>query len=142
MKQSILIVLMGILTSTAAFSQKEEIKKVKNVITAFAKAADTNDADQLSTYLDKNFRVVMNRLFGSTEVSILTKEVYVEKIRSKEYGGDKRTVTIENVVINGNTSSAQVTFKGEKMTFVSLITLVQNEAGDWKLVSDMPIVIK
>jgi len=141
MKQSILITLLGILTSGAAFSQKEEIKNVKTVISAFAKSADNSNADQLSTYLDDNFRIVMNQLFGSTAVSVMTKEIYIEKIRSKEFGGDKRQIEIQNVVINGNTACAQVTFKGEKMTFVSLITLVKNAEGEWKLISDMPIVL-
>ena len=63
-----------------------------------------------------------------------------EKIKSKEWGGDKRQVTIENVVINGQTASAQVTFKGEKMTFVSLMNLVQTADNHWLLISDMPII--
>ncbi|NJM94210.1 MAG: nuclear transport factor 2 family protein [Cytophagales bacterium] len=62
------------------------------------------------------------------------------KIRSKEYGGDQRQVTIDQVVINGEVASAKVTFAGTKMTFVSIIGLVKDDQGRWKLISDMPVV--
>jgi ketosteroid isomerase-like protein len=122
-------------------AQTKEVDAVKAVIISFSKAGDTNNVTELNKYLDDNFRIVMNRLFGSTGVSVMPKALYVEKIKTKEFGGDTRALTFENVVINGTTASVKVTFKGSKMTFVSLITLVKNEAGSWKLVSDTPVVI-
>jgi hypothetical protein len=82
----------------------------------------------------------MNQLFGSKKVAVISKSVYLEKIKSKEWGGDKRTAIIENVIINGNTSVAKVTFKGKKATFISLINLVKNAKGEWKLISDTPVM--
>lgn len=137
MKKSILILLMG-LAGTIGFSQEEEA--IEKVIIAFAKAADKNDAEKLSTYLDDNYRIVMNRLFGAEGVSIVNKEDYLAKIESKEWGGDKRKVTIEQITINGNTASAHVTLKGEKATFVSLFMLIKDAEGNWKLVSDTPTI--
>jgi ketosteroid isomerase-like protein len=140
MKTTILIGLLG-LAATVGFSQTTEIDAVKKVITAFSLAGDKNDAIELANYLDDNHRLVMNRLFGSKEVSIMTKAVYVEKVRTKEYGGDNRALTIENVVINGTAASAKVIFKGKKNTVIALIQLIKNEKGDWKLVSDIPIIL-
>lgn len=139
MKKVILTSLVGILISINLYAQKD-MEAVKQTITAFTQAGDSNDADKLETYLDDNFRVVMNRLFGSNEVSVMPKSVYLDKIRSKEFGGDKRKLTIENVVVNGNTASAKVTFAGAKMTFISLVTLVKDDKGDWKLISDVPVI--
>ena len=121
-------------------AQENEMRNIEKVITGFSKAGDENDAEKLATYLDDNYRVVMNRLFGSTEVSIMPKSVYLEKIKSKEYGGDKRVLTIENIVINNTAASAKVTFKGTQMTFVSLIALIQEPGGNWKIISDTPMV--
>lgn len=140
MKKLILVVLVGVLFSANLYSQTNDMKAVKETITAFSKAGDANDANELEKYLDDNYRVVMNRLFGSTEVAVMPRAVYLEKIKTKEFGGDTRKLTIENVLVNGNTASAKVTFAGSKMTFVSLITLVKDDKGAWKLVSDMPVI--
>ncbi|MGB3589700.1 MAG: nuclear transport factor 2 family protein [Tunicatimonas sp.] len=122
-------------------AQTSEVRDIEKVVSAFAKAGDENDAEKLATYLDDNYRVVMNRLFGSSEVSILPRSIYLEKIKSKEFGGDERDVTVEDVVINGETASAKVTMKGIKATFVSLMVLIKDAEGDWKLVSDTPTII-
>ena len=141
MKNLKLIALVCSLLSVMATSaQKNEIQAIEIVISEFALAGDENNAEKLATCLDDNYRVVMNRLFGSKEVSIMSKSIYLEKIKSKEYGGDKRVLTIDNVLVNGTTASAKVIFKGKKMTFVSIITLIQDSKGNWKLISDVPIV--
>ncbi len=135
------IAMICVLLSTFnCMAQKNDAKKIETVITAFSKAGDVNDAEKLSTYLDDNFRVVMNRLFGSKDVSIMSKSVYLDKIKSKEFGGDKRKLTIENIIVNETSASAKVTFKGEKMTFVSIMALIKNDTGDWKLINEIPIV--
>ncbi|MEL7123083.1 MAG: nuclear transport factor 2 family protein [Bacteroidota bacterium] len=141
MKTTISIGFFLALFSTMSFAQKAEIMAVKKTITTFSKAGDNNDATALASVLDNNYRVIMNRLFGSKEVSIMPREVYLEKIRTKEFGGDSRKVSFESVLINGNTATAKVNFKGQKLSMHSLITLVQDEEGDWKLISDVPVVL-
>ena len=42
--------------------------------------------------------------------------------------------------MNGNTACAKVIFKGTKSTFISILNLVQDGNGAWKMVSDTPIV--
>jgi len=140
MENTIAMTIMGVLATTIGLAQTTETKSVQEVITAFAMAGDNSDAEGIERYLDDNFRIVLNRLFGSNTVSVMPRSLYLEKIRSGEFGGDRRKVTVESVVINGTTASAKVTFEGTKMTFVSLLTLIQNEAGSWRLVSDVPIV--
>ncbi len=140
MKKLILTAIAGILFSVNLYSQTNDMEAVKQTITAFSKAGDTNDVSELEKHLDDNYRVVMNRLFGSTEVAVMPRAAYIEKIRTKEFGGDTRKLTIENIVVNGNTASARVTFAGTKMTFVSLITLVRDNEGAWRLISDVPVI--
>lgn len=140
MYKSMLIGLFGLLLSACATAQGSEVNQVKETIKAFSKAGDFNDTRELENLLDENYRVVMNQLFGSKELTVIPRAVFLEKIGSKEWGGDSRDLTIEHVLINGNTASAKVTFKGEKMTFVSILILAKNKDGKWKLLSDIPNV--
>jgi hypothetical protein len=64
----------------------------------------------------------------------------LRKIKSKEWGGDKRVVTIENVNINGKTASAKVIQKGTKSTFVSTMILLKDSTGNWTIVSDTHVI--
>ena len=139
-KIELIIILSTMLSFINGISQSSEVKAIEKTIIAFSKAGDHNNVEELNTYLDDNYRIVMNRLFGSATVDIVPKSVYLEKIRTKEWGGDMRTLTIEKTTVNGSTASSKVIFKGTKITFVSLITLLKNEKKIWKLVSDVPIV--
>ena len=49
------------------------------IINAFSKARDQQNTEVLEDLLDDNFRIVMNQLFGSTEVSIMPKSDYLDK---------------------------------------------------------------
>ena len=143
MKKTILSVLIGLLTMTVSCAQKQnskDVKQVKNTITAFAKAADDSNSELLATYLDDNYRIVMNRLFGSETVSIVDKATYLSKVKSKEWGGDTRELTFDQVIINGNTAVAKVVMKGKKMSFTSLITLVKGTEDQWKLINETPVM--
>lgn len=123
-------------------AQDSAEKEIKQTVKSFAKAADDSDADKLSTYLDANYRLVMNQLMGSDKVVILDRETYLGKIRAKEFGGDKRELTFKEIIVNGKSASVLVELKGSKMTFISILTLVQDKDGNWKLVSDVPMITK
>lgn len=139
-KIELIVIFCAMLSFINGKAQLSEVKAIEKTITAFSKAGDNNNVEELNTYLDDNYRIVMNRLFGNTTVNIVPKSVYLEKIKTKEWGGDIRKLTIENTTVNGSTASSKVIFKGTKTTFVSLITLLKNEKEVWKLVSDVPIV--
>ncbi len=146
MRHCMLILLMGISFSLSCSAQKTTTMEkgeqaVKMALKKFAHSGDVQDAATLDQLLDDNFRIVMNQLFGSKEVIVMSKEVYLEKIKNKEFGGDKRKVHIEDLKIVGKSAQAKVTLKGSKATFISLIQLVMNSQGEWKLVSDVPTVI-
>lgn len=142
MKHSILILMTISLFTATGFSQQNSTQKIKETIAAFVKAGDLSDDTTLSGYLDDNYRLVMNRLFGSDQITVLTKSMYLEKIKSKVFGGDDRVVTIQDIIINGNTAVTKVILKGKKMIFSSLITLVMDDTNTWKLISDNPYIIK
>lgn len=134
-------IVMGLFAVLNVSAQDSEVEAIKSVISKFSAAGDANDSEKLATYLDDNYRIVMNQLFGSEVVTVMTKSIYIEKIASKEFGGDKRKVSFGTVFVNGNTANAIVTLRGEKMTTKSIMTLVKNSDGIWNLVSDMPVFL-
>ncbi len=138
---NILVIVFGALVFSVAQAQDPSVEQIKKTISQFATAADYQDPIIMEEVLDANFRVVMNGLFGSEGVAIMTREEYLSKIKNKEFGGEKRELTIANVTINGKTANALVTFRVSKMTFVSTLLLVLTTDGRWKLVADLPSVI-
>lgn len=140
MKQILLSTIFCLGFSLAGQAQSSEKAAVKERILQFASAADSQDATALQNLLDPHFQILMNQLFGSQEVVALDKSTYLNKIRNKEFGGEKRTVKIQQVLLNGNTATAKVLFQGQKMTFSSLLGLVKNKDGVWQIVTDMPVI--
>ena len=61
-------------------AQTNEVKNIKTVITAFSNAGDENNTEKLSFYLDNNYRIVMNQLFGSKKIVVISKTIYLEKL--------------------------------------------------------------
>lgn len=128
----------SLVLSLSCQAQQVEQKEIKKTILAFAKAGDRQDASKLEELLDANYRIVMNQLFGSKEVVVMPRAAYLDKIRKGEFGGDKRKVTLGQVMLNGNTASARVSYKGEKTRFESIVVLVKDANLKWKLVSEIP----
>lgn len=140
MKNAFLSLITAAIMTTAC-AQTDDIKSVKETISAFAKAADENNSIKLANYLDPNYRIAMNQLFGSIEVSIVDREFYLSKIESKEWGGDNRTIKFVSVDVNGKNAYAKVEMKGAKMTMISYYILVQDKSGKWKLIFDAPTLL-
>ncbi|WP_422350496.1 nuclear transport factor 2 family protein [Flagellimonas sp.] len=140
MKQTIFFYVLVFFSVASCQSQNAEVEQIKKTITEFSKAGDQQDATTLSQYLDPNFRIVMNQLFGHKEVMVISKADYLEKIKSKKWGGDTRTLTFGTIEVNGNVAFAKVILTGKKSTFHSLMLLVRNASGQWVLAEDVPTV--
>lgn len=126
--------------SISCKAQTSEQKEVRKTILAFAKAGDKQDASKLEQLLDANYRIVMNQLFGSKEVMVMPRAAYLDKIKKGEFGGDKREVVVKEILMNGNTASARVSYKGQKSSFESIVVLVKDASASWKLVSEIPVM--
>ena len=139
MKTTFLFVLILLAIGCKAQNTNND-KMIKSTINEFVKAGDTHDVSSLDVLLNENFRITMNQLFGSEEVTTVDKEFYLSKIESKEWGGDQRKVTIENLVVVGKNASAKVTTTGSQMSMISLMQLVQNSSGNWQIIGDIPSI--
>lgn len=144
MKSKILttIAILFITTSTIMAQQKKDEMSVKETITNFAHAADVQNDKDLELLLDDNFRLVLNQMFGNKGISIVTKQDYLANIKDKKFGGDKREVTILNLTVSGNNATAQAIFKGTKFTINTFLQLIKTNEGEWKIINDLPAIIK
>lgn len=140
MKTQLSTILMTCFLALGCQAQMDETKAVKKTITRFAAAGDSNNSSEVSTFLDPNYRIIMNQLFGSSETAIVDRDTYLSKIASKEWGGDTRKLTFLSVDVNGNNASAKVEMKGSKMSMTSYMILVKDKDGNWKIASDVPVV--
>lgn len=129
------------MTTTTTHAQGEQ-EAVKATVIKFVKAADEQDAELVATMLNKRFRVVMNRLFGDTEVNEMERDAYVQLIKDKKMGGDKRSVEFISVEVAAQNASVHVKLKGKTMVFDSFIQLVKTADGKWQLVNDLPHATK
>ena len=144
MKKFMSMFVFSLCFSLSIFAQKgvkSEKPDISKTVKAFAKAGDNQEVADLEKVLDSNYRIVMNQLFGSKEVSIMDRATYLEKIRTKEFGGQKREITITGIMTNGNTAVAKVIFKGSKMSVSSLIELVKTNTGIWLISSETPVML-
>lgn len=116
--------------------------QVKTAIEDFVKAGDSRNAGQLDIILNDNFRVVANRLMGSTTVSVMPKDQYLTLIREGKLGGDSRTIEILSLEVVNNNAAAHVRLKGKSMIFDTFYHLLQSPDGRWQLVQDLPFVTK
>ena len=130
MKQLLIMACISFFNLGITHAQQNEINKISTVIHAFSKAGDANDVEILEQYLDPKFRIVMNRLFNSSKTVVMARSSYLEKIASKEFGGDHHDVIIERITLNDQSATAKVIFHGLKTTFNSLLILVRDKNGN------------
>jgi Putative lumazine-binding len=141
MKNQLAALAIMVIMSVPALAQTDKAS-IEQVVNQFAKAGDQRDVTQLKTLLHDEFRLAMNRLFGSETVTLLTKEAYIKMMEDGKLGGDDRTVQILSVDITQNNAAVKVALKGKALTFQSYYHLVKNGAGQWQLINDLPFASK
>jgi ketosteroid isomerase-like protein len=142
MKGLLLVLMMTFAGVAATYAQgKAESKKIQAAITQWAQAADLQNAEAAGAFLDDNYLIVMNRLFGSAEVATMDKTTYLQMLREKKFGGDPRILKFKRITVTGSIASVQLEMTGSKLQFRSFIQLIQDPQGNWKLVSDVPYIM-
>lgn len=119
-----------------------EKHEVEHVVRQFTQAADERRIDDVGSLLHDQFRVVINRAFGSDDLSVMTRDVYMDMLRQGKLGGDSREVRFDLIDVLGNNALVKVRLKGKQMTFTSYLSLVKTKEGKWLIVNDQPHVEK
>lgn len=129
------------MTHLETVAQKEK-EDVKNTITRFVEAADAQNAEELAEVLDEKFRLILNQLLGSSEVTAMDRQTYLQLIKDKKLGGDKRSIEFVSLEVMNQNASVRVKLKGSVLAFESFIQLIKTPEGKWKLINDLPYASK
>ena len=136
MRKVLFLSLIGLMSSFSVPFTDDDKSAITKVINEFSIAGDQNDVSSLSVLLNEHYRITMNQLFGSTEISVMNKTTYLEMIDQKKFGGDKRAIEIISIEVLGNNAFAHVHLKGVKANFNSVFGLVKTADKKWQLISD------
>jgi len=119
-----------------------DLAKISEVVHTFSTAGDKQDASLLETVLHPQFRAVVHRFMGAPDVSLMDRANFLQLLRDKKIGGDKREVHILHTEITNNIATVKAILEGKALRFTNYISLVKLEDGSWQIVGDMPDVEK
>lgn len=146
MKRFLLFALISIIyfTNCKAQNQNEIMEnEIKNVILSLENATAERSIPKIEEYLHKDYRVVANRFKGSKTTTIITKEMYLEMMKENKIGGTSYQTEFKNISITEHTAIVDVFFKSDKSSNMhKYLILIQDGNNNWKVVSDIPIVIE
>lgn len=143
MKNCMMLVLSIVLLSAFTLPETgKDLEKISEKVVQFSKSADQRQMKAMDAVLHPKFRAVVNRLFGSEEVSTMDKTVYLDLLKKGTIGGDDRKVTIHAINFEGNNAVVSATFEGQELVFKTFIQLVKDASGEWQVISDMPNIQK
>jgi hypothetical protein len=113
-------------------------EKVAKAVNDFIQGGDNQNITILDQVLHPQFRSMVNRFAGKSELTVIPKERYLQLISEHKIGGAARTIAELEVEIAGPVALAKVQMQSEKVQFISFYELVENEDNAWQLVSDLP----
>jgi len=142
--KSLFLIMLSFAAGALNFTDDEvkDLEKVAKAVNQFSTSVDARDVKSTDQVLHTNFRSVVNRLFGSEEVSIMDKSLYLKMLGDGKIGGDKRNVTIHTINLEGNNAVVKASFEGAQLRFSTFMQLVKDPKGNWTIISDMPRIEK
>lgn len=118
----------------------DQVDAVEKCIHTFATAADNQNVDGLDAILHADYRTILNKAFGSDEVTLLNKEAYIGMAKAGKIGGKPRSVKILSLDIQREVARATVVLQSEESRFTSFFSMVKNPEGNWMMIADLPQV--
>ena len=119
-----------------------QIEAVTACIHAFASAADAQDLKGLEKILHPSYRTILNKAFGSDEVTVLSKDDYIGMAKAGKIGGAERELHILSLDIQDEIARATVVLQSETTRFNSYFSMVRNAKGEWQMIADLPQIEK
>jgi len=117
-----------------------EINRIKQCIIDFVKGGDNSDIELLDKVLHEDFRVTNNGFMGTSGVTIIDKNEYLNKIKSGIFGGLPRQMKIEQLDESEKIASVKLQIESAENDFVSYNSLVLDTDNEWKIINNLAIV--
>ena len=117
-----------------------ENDRIKQAIIAFVKGGDNSNVELLDNVLHKNFRVTNNGFMGTSGITIIDKNEYLNKIKSGIFGGLPRKMKIEELDQSGIIASVKLRIESSENDFISYNSLVLDTDNEWKIINNLAVV--
>lgn len=131
------------LLNAKAQNQKTMVKQIKETVTFIEEAAANRDVKQLAELLHEGYRVVANRFKGSKTATVLSKEVYLEMMKNEKVGGTTYDIQYNDIKITGHTAIVDLFYRSDiTLDMHKYLVLILDENNQWKVVSDIPIIME
>lgn len=117
-----------------------ENDRIKQAIIDFVKGGDHSDIELLDKVLHKDFRVTNNGFMGTSGVTIINKNEYLNKIKSGIFGGLPRKMKIEELDQSGIIASVKLRIESSENYFISYNSLVLDTDNQWKIINNLAVV--
>lgn len=140
MKISIFIMSLFCIINNA--TQSPDLFQISESVHTFSTSADTRDVDSLQELLHDNFRAIVNQAFGTKEVQFMDKAMYLDLLEKEVIGGDQRFVTILSMDVEERNAVVKAKLVGKDLSFITFIQLIKDIDGKWRIMSDMPLIVK
>ncbi|GGW41590.1 hypothetical protein GCM10007383_27950 [Arenibacter certesii] len=118
----------------------KENHRIKQAIIDFVKGGDTSDVELLDKVLHKDFRVTNNGFMGTSGITIVTKNEYLNKIKSGVFGGLPRQLEILEIDQSGKIASVKLRIESAENDFISYNSFVLDADKEWKLINNLAVV--
>jgi|SRR5690606_5688202 len=117
-----------------------ENDRIEQVITDFVKGGDNSNAELLDKVLHKDFRVTNNGFMGTSGITIINKNEYLNNIRSGIFGGLPRKMKIEELDQSGIIASVKLRIESSENHFISYNSLVLDTDNEWRIINNLAVV--
>ncbi len=125
---------------TSTKVKMKENQRIKQAIIDFVKGGDNSDVELLDKVLHKDFRVTNNGFMGTSGITIITKNEYLNKIKSGAFGGLPRQMEILEIDQSGKIASVKLRIESAENDFISYNSLVLDADKEWKLINNLAVV--
>ncbi|TDQ23879.1 MULTISPECIES: nuclear transport factor 2 family protein [Tenacibaculum] len=117
-----------------------EKDKIRQSIIDFVKGGDDSDVELLDKVLHKDFRVTNNGFMGTSGVTVIDKQEYLNNIQNGIFGGLPRKMVIEGIDHSGIIASVKLRIESAENNFLSYNSLILDIDNKWKIVNNLAIV--
>lgn len=114
--------------------------RIRQAIIDFVKGGDNSDVELLDNVLHKEFRVTNNGFMGTSGITIIDKNDYINKIKSGVFGGLPRKMKIEEIDKTGTIASVKLRIESSENDFISYNSLVLDTDNEWKIINNLAVV--
>ena len=145
MKQILILAGLGVIGLVSCRAQNKTLmeNEIKKVVLNLESATAERNILEIEKYLHKDYRVVANRFKGSSTTTIITREVYLEMMQAGKIGGTSYTTEFKSISITDHTAMVDLVFTSDiSSNMHKYLILVLDENDQWKVVSDIPVVIE